>query len=161
FLDDVATLVGQCLVDRPLQRNLPPATHLRISRQDQFCADVDYALVQTACGEPAKYHRMGQAQPRASLHDRDGLDRHVQVDDGAVALPVSHRFDAIGYATDPGEEFAVGDGLHRTVVRLKDDGRLVAVSILDVNVKAVFRDVELTVLEPGVEGRIGFIKDLG
>ncbi len=58
-------------------------------------------------------------------------------------------------------QLAIGDARDRAIVGLEDHGDLVGVAVLQVALEAVVRGVELTVLEPGVERRPGFVEDLG
>ena len=104
---------------------------------------------------------MDHAQTGTGLHGHNTLDGHGHVNEGAVALFVPERLQAIGQGADLGIELLVGDMGDLAPIGLEDDGDLVAVAVVDVALKAVVGDVELPVIEPLVERRIGLVQGTG
>ncbi len=155
-----AAAQSEGLVHRGLERDFLAAAHLPVGGDHRDRPRVDNALLQTLRRESAEHHRVRRADPRAGLHRRDDLDRHRHVDDDALALPDAERFERVRELADLVVELLVGELRDLAVVRLENDGCLVALR-LQVPVEAVVRRVQLAVAEPLEEGRVRLIEHLG
>jgi hypothetical protein len=78
----------------------------------------------------------------------------------AVAFLIPNDF-SLGEAANPMIKLAVGDAGHCAVVGLEDDRSLFGIAVLQIAIEAVVRHIELAVLEPFVERRIGFVERPG
>jgi hypothetical protein len=157
-LSVVAAAHGERLVDDGLQRQFLAAAHLEVGRDDRHRAGVDDAFVQRLGREAAEHHAVGGADARAGLHGHHALDRHRHVDDDAVALADALGLQRVGEAAHARQQFLVGDLADGAVVGLEDDGRLVLHRRADVLVQAVGAGIELAVVEPLVERRVGLVE---
>ena len=158
-LDDVAAAHGEGFVDGRLERDLLAAAHLAVGGDHGHRAGVDDALLQALGREAAEHDGMRRADAGAGLHRHHRLDDHRQVDDHPVALADAEVLQAVGELADAVVELLVGDLGDRPVVGLEDDGDLVRLG-LQVPVEAVVGDVQLAVLEPLEERRIGLVQHL-
>ncbi len=151
--------MAERLVDDWLQRDLAAAAELAVGGDDRDGARVDDALLHALRGKAAEHHRVRGADARAGLHRHDRLDRHRHVDEDAIALLDAERLQRVGEAADVVVERLVGDLGDRAVVGLEDDRDLVGLR-RQVPVEAVVRGVQLAVVEPLEERRVGFVERL-
>ncbi|MDT4823214.1 hypothetical protein FQZ97_564350 [compost metagenome] len=158
--DGFAAAHREGFLHRRLERNSLAAAHLLVSGDNQRRAHVHDALLQALGREAAEHHRVRHAQARAGLHGHHGFDRHRHVDDGAVALLVAQRGNAVGEAAHAGQQFAIGHLVDLAIVGFEEDGGLVGIAVGQVHVQAVGRDVEFAVAEPAVERGVGFVEHL-
>ena len=149
------------VLHRGHQRQRLATPELAVGRDDQGRTDVDDALLQRLRREPAEHHGVGQPEPRAGLHRDHRLDRHRHVDDRAFALGVAQRLQAVREAAHTGVQVLVGDRGDRAVVGLEQDRDLVLGRRAEVAIEAVVRDVQLAILEPAEERRLGIVQRLG
>ena len=157
----IAAAQRQRFVDDGFQWQLLAATQLLVARDDGHGARVDDAFLQGFRRKAAEDDGVGGADARASLHCSNAFNRHRHIDDHAVALGDALGFQAVGELADFFVQLFIcclGNG---AVVRLEDDGGLVAQAIFDVAVQAVVRHVQLAVLEPFVERRVVFVQGAG
>ena len=160
-LDGVAAAQRQRFVDDGFQRQVLAAAQLLVGGDHGHRAGVDDALLQRLGREAAEHHRVGRADARAGLHRGHAFDRHRHVDDDAVALLDAARLQAVGELADALVQFLVGGARDRAVVGFEDDRGLVGVAVLEVAVEAVVRRVQLAVVEPFVERRVGLVERAG
>jgi len=160
LLDGAAAAHAERLVDGRLQRHFLAAAVLAVGGDHQTGLGIDDAFLHALRGEAAEHHGVDRADAGASLHGHHRLDRHRQIDEHAVAFLHAQLLQAVGKAADAVIELLVGDLCHLAVVGLEDDGRLVRLRF-EMAVEAVVGNIDLAVLEPGVEGGIRFIQHLG
>jgi hypothetical protein len=109
--------------------------------------------------EPSENNRVDQSQPGTGEHGDGQLGDHSHVDGDPITLLEPQALQGVGEPVHLPGEFAVGQrpgvsGLADPVV-----GNLVAM-VLEVAIEAVVGDVQLPVLEPLEEGRIGVVETL-
>lgn len=141
-----------------LQRQRLAAARLLVGRDERGGADVDEPLVQRLRGEAAEHDRVRGADACAGLHRDDAFDRHRDIDDDAVALADPALLQGIRETGHACEEIRIGDARDGAVVGFEDHRDALAVAGFDVTVEAVVRRVQLAVVEPLVERRVGLIE---
>src|SRR6202158_6301033 len=146
------------LVNDSLERQRLAAALLLVGGDDRDRPGVDDALLERLCREASEHDRMGRADPRARLHRDHAFDRHRHVDDDPVAFLDAERLQRIGETAYAMVEILIGNSRHRPIVVLEDDRDLVRVAVFQVAIETVVRDIELPVLEPFVERRVGFVE---
>ncbi|ERJ33876.1 hypothetical protein L810_3706 [Burkholderia sp. AU4i] len=149
------------LVGDALERQCLAAACLLVGRDQRRRADVDEPLVQRLRGEAAEHDRVRRADAGAGLHRDDAFDRHRDIDDDAVALADAALLQRIRETRHAGEEIRIGDARDGTVVGFEDHRDALAVAGFDVTVEAVVRRVQLAVVEPLVERRVGLVEHFG
>ena len=159
-LDRFAAAHGQRLVDGGLQRDFLAAAVLAVGGDDELRAGIDDALVDALGREAAEHDRMDRADARARLHRDDGLDRHRQIDEDAVAGLDAEALQAVRELADAVIELLVGDLGDVAVVALEDHRQPVG-RRFEMPVETVVRRVHLAVFEPLVERRIALVERLG
>jgi hypothetical protein len=100
---------------------------------------------------------------RAGQHRHGHLRDHRKVDRHAVALLHAVLFEHVGKTRDAREQLAVGDVLRvllARVVGLEDQGRLIAVPVLDVAVHAVVADIRRAAFVPADVQVVGLKGDV-
>lgn len=85
----------------------------------------------------------------------------IGIDDDAVALADAAFLQRIGEARHAREQVCIGDARDGAVVGFEDYRDALAIAGFDVAVEAVVRRVELAVVEPLVERRIGLVEHAG
>ena len=155
-----AATQSERFVNGGLERDFLAAAHLSIGRDDRDSPGVDNALLQALRREAAEHDRVRRADPRAGLHRGHHLDRHRHIDDDALAFLDAESLQRVRELADPVVELPVGDLRDLAVVRLENDGGLVALR-LQVPVEAVVGSVELAIMEPLEERRVRFVENLG
>ncbi len=154
----LAAAHAERFIDDHLQRQMLAPTRLLVGGDDRNGAGVDDPLLQRLGREAAEDDRMRGADPCAGLHRDDAFDRHRDVDEDAVALLDPERLQAVGEPADAVVEVAIGDLGHRSVVGLENDRDLLGIAVRKIAIEAVVRDIELAVLEPFVERRLGLVE---
>ncbi len=159
--DHVAHLLAAAhrerLVHRGLERDLAAAAELPVGGDDLRGAGVDDALLQALRRKSAEHHRVRRADARAGLHGDHDLDRHRHVDEHPVALLDAVRLQCVRELAHPVIQLLVGDPRDLAVVGLEDDRDLVGLR-LEVPVEAVVGGVQLAVVEPLEERRVGLVE---
>lgn len=112
-------------------------------------------------GESAEHHVVYRADPRAGQHGDDDLGDHRQVDPDHVALLDAEVLQRVGELLHVAVEVGVRELALLALLTAPVECHPVAVALLDVPVQAVVGGVELPVLKPPVERRVGLIKDFG
>ncbi len=156
--DALAAAHAERLVDDRLERQVLAAARLLVGGDHRDRAGVDDALLQRLRREAAEHDRVRRADARAGLHRDHAFDRHRHVDEDAIALPDAERLEPVGEPAHAVIELPVGDLRHRAVVGLEDDRDLVRVAVREIAVEAVVGDIELAVVEPLVERRVGLVE---
>ena len=62
----------------------------------------------------------------ASLHGRNAINGHGDVDDNAVTFLDANRFEAVGNLAGFGEQFAVGNARNFSAIGFKNEGCFMA-----------------------------------
>ncbi len=109
-------------------------------------------------GEPAEHDRVDQAEPGAGQHGDRQLRDHPHVDGDPIALAQTEALEPVGEPAHLGGEVGVGDGASVAGLTHPVVGNLVAM-LGEMPIEAVVRQVELPVLEPLEEGRVGVVED--
>jgi hypothetical protein len=119
-----------------------------------------HALLDRLGAEAAEDHVVRGADARAGEHGHDDLRDHRQVDADDVAGLDPVILQRVGEALDVAQEVVVGDVALLALLAAPVEGDALAQAVLDVAVQAVVGGVELAVLEPLVERRVGVVEDL-
>ena len=94
------------------------------------------------------------------MHRHHCLDRHRHINNDAITGLDTHGFKAVGEAANLVIKLLIGDLGHLAVVCLENDGDLLRRG-LEMTIKAVVRSVQLTVVKPFKERRLGLVQGLG
>ena len=142
---------------RPNTRALAVAA---VGRDDELGLGVEDAGVQAVGAEASEDHGVHGADARDGEHGDDGLGDHGQVDGDAVAGLDAEAGEQVRGALHLGRELGIADVAAVAGLALPVDGDAVAVAGEHVPVEAVVGDVQLAVLEPGRERRVGPVEGL-
>ena len=120
-----------------------------------------HALANRAGGEAAEHHVVRCADAGARQHRHHNLGDHRQEDPDDVALLDAEIFQRVGQLLRVAKKVGVGEILFLAFLAAPVEGDAIAVSVLDMAVEAVIGRVDLAVLEPLVERRVGLVDVLG
>jgi hypothetical protein len=125
------------------------ATPAAVGGDQQDGSGILDAILERERREPAENHGMNRPDARARVHGHDRLGSHRHVDDHPVAGLDAMRQQHVGETAHVGMQLAVGHVAD--VARLTDEGdRGLVASLLEVDVQAVVRHIELAVHEPAI-----------
>ena len=139
---------------------LTPA-HLEVGRDHGRSAHVHNPLLHRFGREPTEHHRMRGANARTGLHGHHTLNRHGHVNQDTVALFHTLCLETVGKLRYARQQLTVSDLGDLSIIRFKDDGRLVLDRRAHVLVQAIGTGVEFTISKPAIKRRIAFIQHLG
>ena len=128
--DAVATTQAQRLVDDGFQGQLFATTHLLVSGDDHLRAGIFDAVTQALRREAAKHHRVGCTDASTSLHGSHALDGHRDVNDDAVAFLYAQLLHRVGDLASTREQLRVGSAGDLTTIGFKNNGGLVAQTLV-------------------------------
>ena len=150
------TLSTCCLIGAVLPLRRAPSTVISALASREL-----HPLLDRVGREAAEDDVVRRADPRAGQHRHDDLGDHRQVDPDDVALLDAQVLQRVGELLDVAVQVGVGDVALLALLAAPVVGDLVALARLDVAVQAVVGGVDLAVLEPLVERRIGVVDVVG
>ena len=160
-LDGLTAAHGDAFVHDGFQRQLLAAAQLVVGGDHGHGAGVLDTFLQGLGREAAEHHAVGGADAGAGLHGDHAFDGHGHVDDHTVTLLDAARLQGVRELRHLGQQFLVGDLGDFAAIGFENDRGLVLDRRAHVAVQAVVGSVELTVLEPLVEGLVGIVEHLG
>ena len=98
--------------------------------------------------QPGIDDRMNRADAGAGQHGHRAFDRQRHVDDDAIALHHSERFQAIGEAADHAVQLAIGDDAFAAILAKPDESGAIAALGVRMAIQRIHRDVGLRTGEP-------------
>jgi hypothetical protein len=131
-----------------------------VDRHERLGVGELHALLDRLGAEAAEDDVVRRADARTGEHGHDDLGDHRQVDTDDVARLDPVVLQRVGEALDVAQQVVVGDVALLALLAAPVEGDARAEAVLDVAVQAVVGRVELAVLEPLVERRVGVVEDL-
>jgi hypothetical protein len=154
FFDAVERFDG--FVNDGFQRDGLAAAVADVTGDHNFRLGVGDTVAERGVAESGVDDGMNRSDAGAGQHRHSAFNRERHVDDDAVALDYSQRFQTVGEAADLAIKLAIGDGAFGAVLAEPDEGGAIAALGVGVAVKSVNGDVGFCAGEPLVMDAVPF-----